>query len=527
MSRPRLLLAVAVSAVALILAGCAGGARGGITIAAEVDTDERYGIGVATGDDNLRRGINAALAEIVGDGTYADIFERWFPEGDIRRQLEGIAARAEGGERGDPASYELAVPGRMVVGSDLAFAPFEFVEDGESKGFDIELVTEIAGRLSVDVEFVNTSFDTIFTQLANGQFDAIVSGITITPERDESIDFSTPYFVATQGIAVLGGSVVASVADLDGKTVAVQAATTGESYARERFAGTQVLSFPTSEAAFGALRANQVDAVFIDLPVAQLAAEGEAVGGGVLTQFLNVELIVDTLPALIAEGLVNTLYLSVGAIAIGLVAGLGLSLVATSDLWWVRLPARVYIDIFRGLPAILTIALVGLGLPSVPGLDIFGRDRRLYAILALGLISTAYIAETFRTGIQSLDKGQMEAARSMGMSYAMAMRLVIVPQAVRRVLPALTNEFIAITKDSSLAFVLGIGLGERDLFRVGQNVSQQVANFSPLVGAGLAYLLITVPLTRLVNYLDARLRRGGSRSPGDKLPAPILAGQEQ
>jgi polar amino acid transport system permease protein len=226
-----------------------------------------------------------------------------------------------------------------------------------------------------------------------------------------------------------------------------------------------------------------------------------------LENYFDLELIGETLPILFREGLLNTLYLAVGGTTLGLVLGLLLSLVAISRRWWLRLPARVYIDLFRGLPAILTIALVGGGLP-LAGFDIFGRERRLYGILALGLIATAYIAEIFRAGIESIEKGQMEAARSVGMSYSQAMRLVIVPQAVRRVLPPLTNEFIAITKDSSLIFILGIGAGERDLFRIGQNIGQQRANFTPYVAAGLVYLVITVPLTRLVNYLDRRLREG-------------------
>jgi len=236
--------------------------------------------------------------------------------------------------------------------------------------------------------------------------------------------------------------------------------------------------------------------------------------------FFDVEIILDTLPALLREGLRNTLILSVGAITIGLVAGLLLALVGISRRWWVRLPAKVYIDIFRGLPAILTISLVGLGLPAA-GLRIFGRERLLYGMLALGLISTAYIAEIFRAGIQSVDRGQMEAARSVGMSYLLAMRLVIVPQAVRRVLPPLTNEAIAILKDSSLVFVVGLAAGERELTRVGQNIGQQSGNFSPYVAAGLVYLALTIPLTRLVNRLDTRLREGPSVRAAQELPATL------
>jgi polar amino acid transport system permease protein len=228
-----------------------------------------------------------------------------------------------------------------------------------------------------------------------------------------------------------------------------------------------------------------------------------------LNQFFNPEFMLRALPELFGEGLRNTLTLSVGAILIGMILGMVLALLGISKRWWLRLPVKVYIDIFRGLPAILTILLVGVGLPSA-GIRPFGRGAYPYAILALGLIATAYIAEIFRAGIQSIDKGQMEAARSIGMSYSKAMRIVIIPQAVRRVLPPLTNEFIAIIKDSSLVFILGLSAtsAERELFRVGQNLSQQFGNLSTLTAAGLFYLAITVPLTRLVNYLDNRFREG-------------------
>jgi polar amino acid transport system permease protein len=223
--------------------------------------------------------------------------------------------------------------------------------------------------------------------------------------------------------------------------------------------------------------------------------------------FFSPALFFESLPQLLVEGMRNTLVLSAGAVVIGLVFGMALALMGISRRPWVRLPAVVYVDIFRGLPALLTIVLVGIGLP-LSGFDIFGRNTFAYGILALGLIATAYIAEIFRAGIQSIEKGQMEAARSLGMSHLRAMQLVIIPQAVRRTLPPLTNEFIAMVKDSSLLFILGLSLGQRDLLRVGQNIAQQNANYTPVVAAGLCYLIITIPLTRVVNYMDRRLREG-------------------
>ena len=223
--------------------------------------------------------------------------------------------------------------------------------------------------------------------------------------------------------------------------------------------------------------------------------------------FLDIEVMRRVLPELLTEGLVNTLFLSVTAMVLGLAFGLVFALMAISRRWWVRLPARAYVDLFRGLPAILIILLVGFGLPTA-GIRPFGRFTPGYAILALTIIATAYITEILRAGIQSVEKGQMEAARSLGMSYLQAMWLVIVPQGVRRVLPPLTNEFIALTKDSSLVFIIGLSLGERELYRIGQQVASRTGNFSGVVLAGMFYLLITIPLTRVVNYMDTRMREG-------------------
>jgi ABC-type amino acid transport substrate-binding protein len=187
---------------------------------------------------------------------------------------DGNGDEGDGGEA--PAAGEdlgLEQDGLIRVGSDMDFAPFEFIEDGEPQGFDIDLMNEIAGRLDLEVEFVNTSFDTIFTQLASGEFDAIISGITITEDRQQSIDFTEPYFSANQALLVSPGSDIASTADLEGADVGVQAATTGAEYANDSFEGATIVEFPTSPAGINALEAGQIDAFFIDLPVASQAAE--------------------------------------------------------------------------------------------------------------------------------------------------------------------------------------------------------------------------------------------------------------
>ena len=120
----------------------------------------------------------------------------------------------------------------------------------------------------------------------------------------------------------------------------------------------------------------------------------------------------------------------------------------------------------------------------------------------------AYIGEIFRAGIQSVEKGQGEACRALGLTHTQSLRLVVIPQGVRRVLPALVNQFIGIIKDSSLVYFLGLVTSQRELFRIGEDDSVSTGNLSPLVATGLCYLLLTVPLTHLVNYIDKRLREG-------------------
>jgi polar amino acid transport system permease protein len=245
--------------------------------------------------------------------------------------------------------------------------------------------------------------------------------------------------------------------------------------------------------------------------------------------FFNWESMRQALPDMLTTGLPNTLILSIISALIGTFLGMLLAMAGISRRRWLRWPARVYTDIFRGLPAVVTILLVGMGLAHL-GLRIWGPNPYPLGILALSLIAAAYIGEIFRSGIQSVDGGQLEASRALGFSYPAAMLLVIIPQGVRRVLPAWVNQLIALVKDSSLVYFLGLAAGQRELFRIGQDAAANTGNESALVLAGLFYLLLTVPLTHLVNHIDRRLRQGrrvtaappdaGEETTGAPLPVP-------
>ncbi|GAA3698910.1 ABC transporter substrate-binding protein/permease [Gordonia hankookensis] len=237
--------------------------------------------------------------------------------------------------------------------------------------------------------------------------------------------------------------------------------------------------------------------------------------------FFNWDLYRESFPDLIKTGLVNTLILSLVSGVLGTIIGMLLAVAGISRSRWLRWPARVYTDIFRGLPAVVVILLVGLGVgPVVKNLT--GNNPYWLGAVALALLAAAYIGEIFRSGIQSVDDGQMEASRAIGFSYRQSMRLVVIPQGVRRVLPALMNQFISLIKDSSLVYFLGLLASQRELFAVGRDLNAQTGNLSPLVAAGIVYLVLTIPLTHLVNHIDNRLRTGRPADVEDD-PLPVTA----
>ncbi|HEY1841905.1 MAG TPA: ABC transporter substrate-binding protein/permease [Mycobacterium sp.] len=233
--------------------------------------------------------------------------------------------------------------------------------------------------------------------------------------------------------------------------------------------------------------------------------------------FFDWDLYKQAVPAMVTTGLPNTLILTVSSGLIGLIVGMALAVAGIAQARWLRWPARVYTDIFRGLPEVVIILLIGLGVgPIVGGLT--NSNPYPLGIAALGLTAAAYVGEIFRSGIQSVEPGQLDAARALGLSYQTAMRLVVLPQGIRRVLPALVNQFIALLKASALVYFLGLIAGQRELFQVGRDLNAQTGSLSPLVAAGVFYLILTIPLTHLVNVVDNRLRHGRSAGePADPL----------
>jgi ABC-type amino acid transport substrate-binding protein len=176
------------------------------------------------------------------------------------------------------ADLGLITEGELLVGTDTPFPPFEIGQPPDISGYDIDVVNAVAEKLGVDVTYQDTSFDTIFRDVAQGKFDMAVAATTITPERQETVSFSDPYYEAEQALVVAPGSDIATVDDLEGAIVGAQDGTTGEDYANNETGASEVRGFPEGPDAINALGSGQVDAVIIDQPVALDAVEKQ---GGV------------------------------------------------------------------------------------------------------------------------------------------------------------------------------------------------------------------------------------------------------
>jgi len=207
--------------------------------------------------------------------------------------------------------------------------------------------------------------------------------------------------------------------------------------------------------------------------------------------------LVSILPHL-GKGALMTIELTIISVGIGVVIGIfgGIARVSRNPI--LLIPSTIYVEVIRGTPLLAQLFLVYFGLPSL-GINL---PPFTAAVIAMGINSGAYVTEIFRGGIQSIERGQMEAARSLGLSYLQAMRYIILPQAFKRILPPLGNEFIAMLKDSSLASTIAIA----ELMRVGREItSRTFRSFEVLAVVALLYLAITLPLSLLVRYTERRM----------------------
>jgi arginine/lysine/histidine/glutamine transport system substrate-binding and permease protein len=454
-------------------------------------------------------------------------------------------------------------PNPFKVATEATFPPFEFQNNktGQIDGFDIELIKAIGEKAGLNIEIVNLPFDGIIPALQSGNVQAAISGMTITPERAKAITFSRPYFKAGLAIAVRDSeNSIKGFDDLKGKRIAVQIGTTGAEEAK-KVPGAVISTFDTSVLALQELLNGNVDAVVNDGPVTLYAIKdaglkGVKIVGELLTEeFYGIalaknspylQLINDAIGKLIESGEYNaifqrwfagtppelplvapslenatesnfnwgqvfynlivrgvpvTLLLTVLSFLFGLLGGTLVAIALISPYQWLRTLCRIYVDFFRGTPMLVQLFIIYFGLPGLLreiGLG-FTIDRLPAAIIALSLNVAAYLAEIMRGGIQSVDTGQWEACSSLGMSPVQTMKEVIFPQAFRRMLPPLGNEFITLIKDTSLAAVIGF----EELFRQGQLiVATTYKAFEIYIAVALIYLVLTTLSSFFFKWLE-------------------------
>ncbi|WP_312420766.1 amino acid ABC transporter permease [Anaerospora hongkongensis] len=211
------------------------------------------------------------------------------------------------------------------------------------------------------------------------------------------------------------------------------------------------------------------------------------------------DLVVNSFPLLLL-GAGVTVQITALSVGFGLLIGMFVGIARLSQVRLVKFLATVYVDFIRGTPLLVQIFLIYFALPMIIGQRI---DPFIAAITACSVNSGAYVAEIFRAGIQSIDKGQMEAGRSLGMTWTQTMRFIILPQAFKRIIPPLGNEFIAMLKDSSLVSVIGF----EELTRRGQLIiARTYGSFEIWLTVAFIYLVMTLTISRLVDYLERRYK---------------------
>ncbi|WNG25166.1 ABC transporter permease subunit [Cystobacter fuscus] len=458
-----------------------------------------------------------------------------------------------------PTPARLRDSGVLRVALDATYPPMEFLQEGKPVGFDVDLAQALARRLGVTAEIIVMDWDGILAGLNSGRYDVIISTMNITPERQQQADF-VEYARMSQVFVCRRGVSVRTQEELSGRVVAVQVNTTSHRWL-EKLQGQGIIPrdikpFPGMVEAFAALKSRQAEVLVTDEAVGRYfalrddtfsvtgqAMQPEPIGiaidqrhpeltaaisaaleesrrdgelrrlsehwfGGELGQlsppprgFWDFSRAV-ALPRVV-KGLGITLQLTLGSGLLGIALGLLVSLAGLSRARGLRGAARVYISLFRGTPLLLQILFIFFALPLM-------IDVRLGAmtagIVALSLNAAAYLAEIFRAGIESIDKGQMEAARALGMSYELAMRRIILPQTFRRLLPPVVNELAALSKDTSLVMVIALP----ELLYETKQIAGTYLRPEVYAWAALGYLLIVLTLSVLARRLERRLEARGA-----------------
>lgn len=451
---------------------------------------------------------------------------------------------------------------RVVTSAD--FPPYEFHEGDKIVGIDIDILREVLRRGNYSMTVEDMKFDSIIAAVQTGKGDIAASAITITDDRKKMVDFTIPYITAKQVIIVPKDSKVQGVDDIKGLRIGVQHGTTGDSYVTEKIGEPQ--RFSDASMAVAALNRKKLDVVVLDNDPAMvhvaknpnlkildkpLTFEEYAFavpkGRSELLKMLNdglasmhldktiVEIInkynestrksVDSAQEeltggfkadfytnfvkndrwhYLVDGFVVTISVAFSSVLFGVLIGFIVAIIRSTAVQTGKLKiadffCRIYLTVIRGTPVVLQLLIIYF--------VVFGSvdvDKILVAILAFGINSGAYVAEIIRSGIMSVDRGQMEAGRSLGLNYSQTMGFIILPQALKNVLPALGNEFIVLLKETSVCGFIAL----QDLTKGGDIIrSQTYSAFQPLIAVALVYLIMVVIFSKLLEILEKRLKK--------------------
>ncbi|MGA7203804.1 MAG: amino acid ABC transporter substrate-binding protein/permease [Specibacter sp.] len=443
----------------------------------------------------------------------------------------------------------------FTIGTDTTFAPFEFRNgSGDLVGIDMDLLNAIAANQGFKVNVKSLGFDAALQALQSNQVDGVIAGMSITDKRKLVFDFSDPYFDSGVQMAVAkNDDGIKTYADLKGKTVAVKRGSEGETFAnsiKDKY-GFTVKALADSATMYDDVKAGNSVAVFDDYPVLaygvsqnnglkivtpkeQGSSYGFAVNKGknadllaafdkglanlkadgkykeILDKYLAAPetakatgffgLLKDSFPALM-KGLGLTLLATALSLAFALILGVAFGFFKVSESRILRAIATTYVAIFRGTPLLVQAFFFYFGLPQMTGQPI---DVLTAGVLTLSLNAGAYMTEIVRGGIQSVDPGQLEASRSLGLGYVTSMRRVVVPQAIKIMTPSFINQFVITLKDTSLLAVIGFA----ELTYQGQQI--YASNFrtgETLLIVGAIYFIVITALTQLSNVVDRKFNK--------------------
>lgn len=437
--------------------------------------------------------------------------------------------------------------GELRVGLSADYAPMEFEHTVNGKteyaGVDIDLAKKIAKDNNLKLKIVNMSFDSLLGALKTGKIDIIISGMTSTPERKKQVDFSDSYMMTKNIMLVKKDKVndYKDIKDFNNKKVGAQKGTEQEKIAQTEIENASITSLSRLPDVILALKSGKVEGVVVEKPVAEAYLKQNPKLGISNVKFNEEEK--DTViavpkdsPKLLSQinktikevkdkGLIDkymtnaanamnddsgfiskygsfflkgikiTILISLIGVALGSILGAFVALMKLSKIKIISWIASIYIEILRGTPMLVQVFIVFFGITAALGLDI---SALVCGTIALVINSSAYIAEIIRSGINAVDKGQMESARSLGLNYRQTMKSVIMPQAIKNILPALGNEFVTLIKESSIVSTIGVG---EIMFnaQVVQGISFDP--FTPLLVAAALYFVLTFVLTRIMNMI--------------------------